>query len=151
MKEIQRVSVEPAYSSLKMRTGLPEGVDRGLIKKIVDRFYQLVAEDEELGPVFDRRLHGSWDAHLEKMYDFWANVVLGEQVYSGNPMRAHVLVKEIEPEHFTRWLHLFDKTLNEVCEQGSQNAAFAVPAERMAEALVRQIRIRDAQEYPTAS
>lgn len=117
-------------------------VDQASIRTFVHRFYAKVADDPELGPVFDRRLHDRWDAHLDKMVRFWSTVLLAVPGYRGNPRASHVAVDDGRPEHFTRWLELFDQTLTEVYEdecaalvlqrahrmaRGLSNAMFGAP------------------------
>jgi hemoglobin len=82
------------------------------IRLLVDGFYGKVREDELLGPVFEEKLAGHWDRHLEKMYRFWQTVLLDEgQTYFGNPFMKHAPLPIYQP-HFDRWLLLWDQTLN---------------------------------------
>ena len=111
------------------------GVDRKLICAVVDSFYSNIQKDTVLGPVFESRLHGEWAPHLEKMYDFWTTVIEGKMAYSGDPVRAHMEVKSIELEHFELWIELFEKTLEDVCDNEEQIEVFLGPAKRMARAL----------------
>jgi hemoglobin len=82
------------------------------IKTLVDSFYGKVRNDDLLGPVFEEKLSGHWDSHLQTMYKFWGMALLGESGYSGHPLSRH-LPLPIEQAHFNRWLHLFFETLNE--------------------------------------
>jgi len=41
------------------------------IRQFVYLFYDRVRKDEQLGPVFDHHIH-DWNAHLEKMVQFWS-------------------------------------------------------------------------------
>lgn len=115
------------------------GVDRKLICAVVDSFYSSIQKDDVLGPVFESQLHGDWAPHLEKMYDFWTTVIEGKMAYSGDPVRAHMEVKEIKREHFDLWLELFDKTLQDVCDTEEQIDVFLGPAKRMARVLIARI------------
>jgi len=82
------------------------------IKLLVDTFYGKVRADDLLGPVFEEKIGGHWDTHLEKMYKFWGMALFGQDGYSGHPLSKH-LTLPIEQAHFNRWLHLFMQTLNE--------------------------------------
>lgn len=114
-------------------------VSRELICKVVDGFYTKVRDDDVLGPIFESKLYGQWQPHLEKMYDFWTNVIHGATLYSGDPIKAHMQVGSIEPQHFSRWLSLFEDTLREECADDEQINAFLAPAERMATAMISRI------------
>ena len=80
------------------------------IAVVVSRFYQSVRADPTLGPIFAAHVD-DWPAHEEKINRFWANAILFERNYDGNPMQAHINAGNVQPEHFERWLSLFDETL----------------------------------------
>ena len=82
----------------------------GEIAEMVRRFYQDVAQDDLLGPVFNDVAKVDWAEHLPKLTAFWCRALLGTAGYAGNPFRAHALVNERSPftaAHFERWLDLF--------------------------------------------
>ena len=85
-------------------------INDAMIHALVHGFYDKVRADAELGPIFDRVIGDGWDAHLAKMCDFWSSVMLTSGRYKGNPMVAHMRLKTVRPEHFTRWLALFAET-----------------------------------------
>ena len=92
----------------------PEGLARPTeadIRRFVVRFYEVVRADPELGPVLERRIGGAWDAHLDRMVDFWSSILLASGRYAGNPLEKHRAVAEIESRHFDRWLELFESVL----------------------------------------
>lgn len=109
-------------------------LDRELISRLVRRFYGKVAEDERLGPIFNRRLDGRWDTHLEKMTEFWSSVMMATGTYQGRPVPAHLRLKEVVPEDFAIWLGLFRETVEEMCSPPLA-AAFMERAERIARSL----------------
>ena len=82
------------------------------ISELVDRFYAKVREDDQIGPIFNETVE-SWPAHLALLKDFWTTVLTGERKYKGNPMVAHFPLK-LAPQHFQRWLSLFEETAGEV-------------------------------------
>src|SRR5215472_8392131 len=104
------------------------------IRELVDAFYAKVRHDPELGPVFEAALHGRWDAHLPKMYDFWSSVMNTTGRYKGNPMAAHMRLPPFPPALFGRWLALFTETAHELCS-ASLAADFDFKAQRIAESL----------------
>src|SRR5512138_676362 len=87
----------------------PEEID-----EMVRRFYADVAHDDLLGPLFNDVAQVDWSEHLPKLTAFWCRALLGLPGYQGNPFRAHALVHKqsaFRPEHFERWLSLFNETL----------------------------------------
>ena len=85
------------------------------IKLMVDTFYGRVREDEILSPIFDDKIKGRWPMHLEKMYGFWASILLQERSYYGNPFIKHVDLP-IDKLHFDRWENLFYRTVDDLFE-----------------------------------
>ena len=84
------------------------------VAEMVRRFYQDVAQDDLLGPVFNDVAQVDWSEHLPKLTAFWCRALLGVEGYSGNPFRAHALINERSPftmAHFERWLQLFRDTV----------------------------------------
>lgn len=92
------------------------------ISDLVDRFYDKVRLDPEIGPVFNATVD-DWPAHLALLKDFWATVLLTERRYKGDPLAKH-LPLSLDPSHFARWLLLFEETAREV--MSPENAAFIV-------------------------
>lgn len=81
------------------------------IKLLVDDFYDLVAKDELLAPIFNFRLSTYWTPHLEKMYGFWNAALFGVKGYVGNPFSKHVTM-ELTAAHFSTWIGLFTYTVD---------------------------------------
>jgi hemoglobin len=80
------------------------------IAEMVRRFYQDVAQDDLLGPIFNEVAEVDWVEHLPKLTAFWCRALLGIEGYVGNPFRAHSLINDRAPftdAHFARWLDLF--------------------------------------------
>jgi len=87
------------------------------IRRLVDRFYARARADAELGPIFERRIGADWDAHLDRMVDFWSSILLATGRYRGNPLERHAAVPGLESRHYDRWLELFDEALAEVMSE----------------------------------
>lgn len=84
------------------------------VAEMVRRFYQDVAQDDLLGPLFVEVAGVDWNEHLPKLTAFWSRVLLGIHGYDGNPMRAHRETHRQEPfthAHFERWISLFYDTI----------------------------------------
>ena len=96
-------------------------VDRAEIAWVVAVFYARVRRDPGLSEIFSRHVQ-DWPSHEAKIARFWANAILGEGSYSGNPMRVHMEAGSVRPEHFECWLRLFDRTLEDELEPGAAQA-----------------------------
>ncbi len=81
------------------------------ITTLVHQFYGAVRADPVLAPVFDGAIGERWDAHLERMVDFWSTVMLGGRQFQGNVFAKHMQLSGVQPEHFARWLALFEATV----------------------------------------
>jgi hemoglobin len=84
------------------------------IEELVDRFYEKVGGDPDLGPIFNDVARVDWDEHLPKMYAFWSSILFGEGSYKGDPMAKHIQLAQkmpLDEHHFERWVGLFQETL----------------------------------------
>ena len=94
------------------------------LRLLVEKFYQRVRADAELGPVFNDAIE-DWDHHLGVLTDFWHSVMLTSGRYKGNPMRSHFKhVERITPAMFQRWLALFAATAEELLQPEHAAAIF---------------------------
>ena len=109
-------------------------ISEEMVKTLVHAFYVKIREDVVLGPIFSRVIGDNWTSHLAKMCDFWSSVMLMSGRYKGNPMIAHMRLKMVRPEHFERWLGLFQETAQEVCPPDIA-ALFRTRAENIARSL----------------
>jgi hemoglobin len=85
-------------------------LDRAAIATLVNEFYDEVRRDAELFPLFNQAIGDNWGPHLERMVDFWSTVMLGSRDFQGNVFGKHMLLGGVEPDHFRRWLALFEAT-----------------------------------------
>ncbi|SFM95239.1 MULTISPECIES: group III truncated hemoglobin [Rugamonas] len=83
-------------------------LDRAAIATLVNEFYDEVRRDAELFPLFNQAIGANWGPHLERMVDFWSTVMLGSRDFQGNVFGKHMLLGGVQPEHFRRWLALFE-------------------------------------------
>jgi hemoglobin len=95
-------------------TALP--LDRASITTLVHEFYDDVRADTVLGPVFNGAIGDGWDVHLERMVEFWSTVMLGSHNFQGNVFGKHMALSGIDPEHFRRWLAMFEATARRLFE-----------------------------------
>lgn len=137
-----------------MNEGMPDksGITRQDIRALIEPFYARVRADADLGPIFHAKIgetDADWLPHLEKIENFWANVMLHERAYQGNPLLKHAAVREIQPAHFERWLDLFEQTAVEVLPEGKA-AAFTILARRIGRSLSMGIEVMRSEHPPAA-
>ncbi len=84
------------------------------IEACVRNFYAKGRNDDLLGPVFNSSV-ANWERHLRRIQDFWSRTLLGTARYSGHPYPAHTHLP-VEPEHFARWMALFEETARETLD-----------------------------------
>lgn len=94
-------------------------IDRPMIRAFVEDFYARIRAHTVLGPIFEERLEGHWDAHFEILTDFWLTVIAGVPAYKGNPFGTHMQVvhegvNRMKPEHFELWLTVFEGSTAEM-------------------------------------
>ena len=88
--------------------------DKSDIEVFVNRFYSKVNDDGLLAPVFASKIPAeAWPAHLQRMYAFWNAILFSETGFNGNPMQKHMSLP-IEEKHFSKWLYLFNQTIDEL-------------------------------------
>lgn len=89
------------------------------IEKLVDAFYRQVLSDPVIGHFFTEVVQLQLDKHMPIMYSFWESVLFGTGNYSGNPMTKHINLNqrsEMKPEHFERWVSLWEYTVSNLFE-----------------------------------
>lgn len=111
---------------------------------LVDRFYDKVRVDPELGPIFNPAV-ADWDEHKATLVRFWSSVALGTRAYRGNPMAMH-RPHPIDAAHFDHWLALWRETAAEVLP-AEQAGLFVAHAGRIARSLMYGLGL-DANRRP---
>ncbi|NVD43033.1 group III truncated hemoglobin [Ensifer sp. HO-A22] len=114
-------------------TLLPTSISEDLIRAIVHDFYDRIRRDPLLGPIFNGRIGKHWDLHLSTLVDFWSSIALRTGRYGGKPHVVHQGL-ELIPEHFERWLSMFEATVSQHCT-GEAAGFFLDRAKRIAESL----------------
>jgi hemoglobin len=108
---------------------------------LLERFYERVRADAELGPVFNDAV-GDWSRHLATLVDFWSSVMLTTGRYKGDPMQAHLKHgARISSEMFGRWLALWTQTTDEMMSPDVA-AAMQAKAARIAQSLDLALHFR---------
>jgi len=78
-----------------------------VLQELLRHFYADVRQDAVLGPIFNAHIH-DWPAHLETIGSFWARQLGAASNYPGGFAAAH-LPLGLQPEHFVRWLGLWER------------------------------------------
>jgi truncated hemoglobin YjbI len=110
-----------AFATVSIPVGAV-AVTEAEIEQLVRRFYGAGAEDPVLAPVFARI--PDFEAHVRIICDFWSRQLLGTERYKGNPFSAHITLALV-PEHFNRWIELFNQTARAVLQPPAAERAIA--------------------------
>lgn len=91
--------------------------NRADIEFLVHQFYDKIRADQEIGFYFNKMII-DWDAHLEKLTDFWETNLFAVRKYKGNPHAVHNEVdahfdENITANEFGIWLNHWAQTLDE--------------------------------------
>ncbi len=86
---------------------------------LIDTFYGQVFQDPLIGLFFK---HINFEEHKPHMVNFWAFALLSEAGYSTNVVEKHSKFR-IKQEHLDRWLLIFDKTVNQLFQGETAEAA----------------------------
>ena len=97
----------PKNAATKPADALAPSVES--ITLLVHGFYADVRKDRLLGPVFEQALHGRWDAHLQRLVDFWSTVALGTRSFRGDVFGKHMALQGVTPAHFAAWVGLWQQ------------------------------------------
>ncbi|WP_417942611.1 group III truncated hemoglobin [Flavobacterium sp. RS13.1] len=87
------------------------------IALLIHEFYAKIRADHEIGFYFNDIIK-NWDAHLERLTDFWEMNLLGVKKYDGNPLTVHNEVDahfngKITSNEFGIWLNHWFQTIDE--------------------------------------
>ena len=81
------------------------------LARFLHAFYVRVRRDALIGPVFAAAIPDvAWPHHMTTITAFWSSVLLKAGSYKGNPFAKHGQLGVLQPEHFARWLDLFEQT-----------------------------------------
>ena len=65
-----------------------------------------------------------WDGHLRIVANFWSHALLKTERYKGFPFPIHTQLP-LKPEHFPRWLELFEASAAKFLPPAYAEAAIA--------------------------
>ena len=112
-------------------------IHRADIEDIVERFYDAVLQDPIIGFIFNDVAKINLEHHLPLIVDFWADNLFQQQSYKGNTLQKHLDIHQqmpLRPGHFTRWLFLFNKAVDQRHE-GENACLMKQRAERVAKSI----------------
>ncbi len=115
------------------------------IEKLIRAFYAKITVDEVVGHFFTEVADIDWEVHFPIMFDFWESVLFHQPTYHRNAMAVHLQLNAKEPilpEHFERWLALFEETVD---EHFSGEVAHNAKTRAQSIATVMQIKIANQQ------
>ncbi len=106
---------------MNIKTNKNDITCRDNIEELMQAFYAKVLDDIIIGFIFTRIAKMDLNIHLPIICDFWETVIFGVPKYKKGPdvMKAHMDLNEkipLKKGHFTRWLYLFHKTVDEMFE-----------------------------------
>lgn len=119
-------------------------LERKDVEDIVSRFYAAMLGDPIIGYIFTDVVKIDLEHHLPIIVDFWADALFSENRYVGNPLRKHLDLHEripLTPGHFTRWLYLFARAVDER-HNGENAQAMKHRAEMVAKSISASITAR---------
>jgi hemoglobin len=96
--------------------------------------YTDIRRDSLLQPIFDAAIGATWEPHLTRMVDFGCSVILSSDEFKGNVDGKHMALQGVEPEHFRRWLGLFESPVRRLFQPEVADR-FMAAAKRIAASL----------------
>jgi hemoglobin len=101
----------------KMKKDIDSRAD---IELMVIVFYERIKKDKLLGCIFQDVAQVNLALHIQKMTDFWENVIFQTGSYEGNPMNLHTKLHKVVPlteAQFEQWNELFTDSI--FCDKSS--------------------------------
>ena len=86
------------------------------INDVITCFYEQMLKDSIVGYIFTDVAKIELEAHLPIIVNFWSDILFAQKQYSGNVLQKHLNLNQLiklTPGHFTRWLYLFNRAIDE--------------------------------------
>jgi hemoglobin len=109
-------------------------LNKAVIAQLVHEFYDDVRDDPQLQVIFEAAIGDDWQPHLARMVEFWSTVMLATHEFRGNVFGTHMELDGVVPDHFKRWLALFEATARRLFVPALADE-FMLVARRIAESL----------------
>ncbi len=90
------------------------------IDRLMNAFYSKAMNDDVIGYIFTDVAKLDLEHHLPIIGDFWETIVFQDPIYAKhgrNPLEVHGKLNAktpLLPEHFKRWLEIFNGTTDEL-------------------------------------
>lgn len=126
-------------------------VSRDDVSDLVVAFYRSAFLDDLLGPVFVEVAKLDLNKHLPIMCDFWEAVLFRAGTYQRNALQVHTALHQkspLTPEHFGRWLEIWNATVDAMFV-GEKAELAKVQAARMAWSMGRRLIGESGSEFVT--
>jgi hemoglobin len=114
------------------------GLDEATLERLIRAFYATARTDPVIGTLFDGV--DDWEHHIATITEFWSSVALMTGTYHGQPMARHVKLP-LQPEHFSRWLTLFEQAARATCTKEGADLLME-KARRIAQSLQLGVAVR---------
>ena len=108
------------------------------LEALLRHFYQLVLADSIIGYLFVDVAKIDLDAHLPKVVHVWHDLLFATKHYDGGLFAAHLGVHNqvaLKPGHFTRWLYLLERSIQECELEGPKTQQMLTLAHRISKSL----------------
>ena len=133
---------------MRVRDALHDIESRADCERLVRAFYGRALEDPIIGFIFVDVAKLDLEAHVPRIASFWETILLGARSYSGGAFRPHAelhLQVRLREGHFTQWLNLWSRTVDE--QFAGERAELAkAHAHRVARAFLARL-----QQIPTSA
>lgn len=116
------------------------------IDRLVAHFYRQVLVDPIIGFFFTDIRPIDLERHLPVISAFWQQQLLGQPGYRGATFAVHRDLHQrcpLQPEHFHRWLSLFESSVDELF-----SGPVAAAAKRRARSIAGSLQEALAKRYP---
>ncbi len=132
-------------------------LSRADIDTLMQNFYQKAMKDQLIGYIFTDVAKLNLEKHLPIIGDFWDSILFNSgkyQKHQRNPMLVHLELNrktQLKPEHFDRWLAIFNQTVDELFSGANAElikSRAAMIAERMQIVLANQQNLPGIHSVP---
>ena len=110
-------------------------------ERLVRAFYGRALEDPIIGFIFVDVAKLDLEAHVPRITSFWETILLGARSYSGGAFRPHAELHakvRLREGHFTQWLNLWSRTVDELFA-GERAELAKAHAHRVAQAFLARL------------
>jgi len=125
--------------------------DRADCDRLVRAFYGRALEDPIIGFIFVDVAKLDLEAHVPRITSFWETILLGARSYSGGAFRPHAELHakvRLREGHFTQWLNLWSRTVDELFA-GERAELAKAHAQRVSQAFLARLHYVPSYVEPT--